>query len=292
MNILHKIRAISIYLLTTLAITVRIYGQQNIIHIGEIFTIHSEVLQEDREILISLPNEYSEDVNIKYPVIYLLDGSTHLRFTSGIVKFLSDIKKIPPMIVVGICNVDRMRDFTPPITSKSHGHHHDFPSSGGAEDFLTFISDELVPHVHTNYRADTLNILAGHSVGGLFTVHCLLNRKDLFAAYIAVSPSLWWNDSEVLKMATQCFEDAKRFNTKLYLTYGGVDGAKISPSCINFVKILRKKAPDNLKWKSKCLPDEEHRSTPLLSIYHGLEFIFSDWTPPASQERSEEKYKY
>ena len=143
-----------------------------------------------------------------------------------------------------------------------------------------------------HYRTDSFNILAGHSVGGLFTVHCLLDNPSLFNSYLAISPSLWWNGDEELKKAEEIFNSSNEFRANLFLAYGGLDGASVAPSCINFVKLLKKKAPVNFEWKSICLPNEEHKSTPLKSIYEGLVYSFRNWNPPANSKRNEDKYKY
>ena len=76
------------------------------------------------------------------------------------------------------------------------------------------------------------------------------------------------------------------------MAYGGIDGARVAPSCINFVKLLRKKAPHDLKWKAECLPNEMHKSTPLKSIYNGLEFFFSDWKEIPSNLMKENAFRY
>jgi len=268
---------------------------QEDINIGKIYTMKSEVLGEDREILISLPDGYEENSELTYPVIYLLDGSTHFRYTSGIVKFLSEIRLTPQMIVVGIRNVDRMRDFTTPmLESASDGshEHHIFTSGGGAENFMSFMDKELKKFVNEKFRTDSFQILAGHSVGGLFAINCMLNKPGLFKAYIAASPSLWWNNEESLDLATKRFSNTNGYDVKLYLAYGGIDGARVAPSCINFVKFLNKNAPCKLVWKAECLPDELHKTTPLKSIYNGLEFFYQDWQGNQSGKIKESSVKY
>lgn len=268
---------------------------QEDITIGKIFTIKSEILNEEREILISLPNGYEENKKISYPVIYLLDGSSHFRYTSGIIKFLSEIRKTPQIIVVGVRNVDRMRDFTTPLKSSASNdshEHHIISSNGGAYNFLSFLENELKVFIDENFRIDEFDILAGHSISGFFVIHCMVNNPELFDAYIAASPALWWNDEELLNLASDRFNNGERYDVKLYMAYGGIDGARIAPSCINFVKLLRKSAPARLKWKTDCLPNEIHRSTPLKSIYNGLEFFFIDWKVAPANTIKENTYKY
>ncbi|TFH66787.1 MAG: alpha/beta hydrolase [Gemmatimonadales bacterium] len=96
------------------------------------------------------------------------------------------------MIVVAIPNTgDRTRDLTPASETEHAGTG--FPTAGGADRFLGFLADELIPHIDSTYRTETFRVLVGHSIGGLFATHALLTRPDLFRGYVAISPILWWN---------------------------------------------------------------------------------------------------
>jgi predicted alpha/beta superfamily hydrolase len=85
--------------------------------IGERFKIHSNVLNENRTILVSLPKGYQKSKR-SYPVLYLLDAEFFFQQAVATVEFLSDWPEylrnqgIPQMIIVGIVNIDRNRDYT------------------------------------------------------------------------------------------------------------------------------------------------------------------------------------
>lgn len=132
--------------------------------IGKKETIESEILGEQRVINVYLPPNY-ENSNLNYPVLYLLDGGAHFLHGSASSQFLSRNGLIPQMIVVGILNVDRNRDFSPT-------HEERIPTSGGADNFLNFLNDELVPFVDEKYRTSEFNVLMGHSL----VVHLQLIR--------------------------------------------------------------------------------------------------------------------
>ena len=91
--------------------------------------------------------------------------------------------------MVGVVNVDRVRDLTP---EPGEADRKRYPSSGHADRFRRFLEEELVPYVDTHFRTQPFRILAGHSHGGLFAIHALLSG-DAFDAFIASSPSLYWN---------------------------------------------------------------------------------------------------
>ncbi|RZM06949.1 MAG: hypothetical protein EOO88_52570, partial [Pedobacter sp.] len=116
--------------------------------------LRSKVLSEDRTLWIHLPADYNSGKNT-YPVLYLLDGEGHFDYATQLVTFLSsyDRNRIPDMIVVGIVNVDRGRDFTP-VYSKSAGNRglSNATDTAGAGRFLHYIKKEVIPYIDTHYR--------------------------------------------------------------------------------------------------------------------------------------------
>jgi predicted alpha/beta superfamily hydrolase len=147
----------------------------------------SEVLGEERVVLVRTPPRYARGSE-RYPVLYLTDGDAHILHTSATVEFLARNGRMPEMIVVGITNTDRTRDLTP-TQAFDDAQTNPPRKSGGADKFLKFIETELVPLVESRYRTQPYRIFAGHSLGGLFAVHAMLARPDLFNALIADRPS-------------------------------------------------------------------------------------------------------
>ncbi len=141
-------------------------AQENKITIGERVRIHSKILNENRSILVYQPGEYLVKSYNRYPVLYLLDGTMQFNYAAAIVKYLSEMNRIPKMIVVGIENVDRTRDYTP--YTKTVEEQESYPTSGAADKFSLFIQKELVPFIDSLYRTQNYNILSGWSFGGLF----------------------------------------------------------------------------------------------------------------------------
>ncbi|MCK4561578.1 MAG: alpha/beta hydrolase, partial [Flavobacteriaceae bacterium] len=159
--------------------------------IGEKVEIQSEILKENRILNIYLPNGYSKDSIKEYPVIYLFDGSMDEDFIhiSGLVQFgsFSWINMVPETIVVGISNIDRVRDYTFHTDNKKHKKQ--FPTAGKSEVFIDFIEKELQPFIDKNYKTNTTKTLIGQSLGGLLATEILFKKPNLFDNYIIVSPS-------------------------------------------------------------------------------------------------------
>lgn len=70
-----------------------------------------------------------------------------------------------------------------------------WPKSGGADAFLKFLVEQLRPRIEKEVSINRQRqTLIGHSFGGLFVMHTLFTRPDAFQNYVAISPSVWWND--------------------------------------------------------------------------------------------------
>lgn len=240
--------------------------------IGEQFVLHSDVLNEDRAIHVTVPPGY-EFTPQKFPVIYLLDGPAHMVHTTGSKDVLARSNRMPQTIIVGIANTDRTRDLTPSPSANGR-----LPTSGGADNFLEFINTELIPFIDKNYRTEPYRVLIGHSFGGLFAVHTMATKPESFDAYIAISPSLQWASGEPVTEMSTFLEEHPDYNGFLYFTIASEGGA-MQASFDSLIDLLESKAPQTLHWDSQQLPDEDHGSTVLRSTYHGLKTLFSDWQP-------------
>jgi predicted alpha/beta superfamily hydrolase len=243
-------------------------------------TIKSGVLGEERVILVRTPPGY-ERGNERYPVLYMTDGDEQIAHTISTVAFLARNDRIPEMIIVGITNTDRTRDLTPTNASMPlpDGKAQPFPTSGGADKFLKFIETELIPNIESKYRVQPYRIFAGHSFGGLFAIHMMLSRPDLFNAYIAVSPSLFWDNEYELKRAEEFFKSHREWKKTLYLSLGNEPG-NIQTSFNRFNEILKQYQPKGFDWLSQQMMEEDHGSVVLRSHYAGLRKIFEGWQLP------------
>lgn len=258
--------------------------------IGKIKQIQSKVLNEERALFVYVPPGYDQSQE-KMPVLYVLDGEGNFFFSTAIVNFLFRTQTTPRMIVVGIPNTDRMRDFTPSQVAET-------PGSGGADNFLKFLQDELFPYVEQNYRTQPFKILCGHSLCGMFALYTLVTKPELFNAYIAISPYLMWDDELVIKQAESKLDKRLTMDKFLYITIG--DEPTYTNSLKKFTSLLKsvesKKIDTNLsgdknlpalppprfisplEWKFIEMKTESHGSIPFKSVYNGLEFIYSGWT--------------
>lgn len=240
-------------------------------------TIKSAVLGEERLALVRTPPDYDGN-NGRYPVLYMTDGAAHLNHTVSTIEFLTRSRRLPELIVVAIVNTDRTRDLTPTKAAlhNPNGQAVNFPTAGGADKFLQFIETELIPQIESNYRTRPYRIFAGHSFGGLLALHAFLNKTELFNAYIAVSPTMEWDDHLLARRAAEFFKDRKELNRTLYITLGNEGGAT-QIGFDRFKAILARQQAKHFVWDTALLPDEDHGTIVLPSHYYGLRKVFAGW---------------
>jgi len=242
-------------------------------------TIKSAVLGEDRLVLVRTPVGY-ETNKISYPVLYMTDGDSHINHTSSSIEFLSGNGRISDLIVVAVTNTDRTRDLTPvKSTTKNASGELQFPTSGGADNFLKFFETELIPQIEKQYRVQPYRIFAGHSLGGLFAIHAMITKPGLFNSYVAVSPSLQWENKEELKRAEDFLKNQKELKVTLFTSIGNETGG-ISESFDSFKEILSKTNIKDFSWQAERFADEDHGSVVLRSHYFGLRKVYEDWQAP------------
>jgi uncharacterized protein len=243
------------------------------------FSLKSTALGEDRVILVRTPVGY-ETNNVKYPVLYMTDGDAHMGHTASTIEFLVRNGRISDLIVVGVTNTDRTRDLTPAkSTDKNAAGELRFPTAGGADNFLKFFETELIPEIEKTYRTQPYRVFAGHSLGGLFAIHALITKPGLFNSYVAVSPSLQWENAEALKRAEDFLKNQKELNVTLFVSLGNEPGA-IGESFDKFRDALAKTNIKGFEWQAEKMSDEDHGSVVLRSHYFGLRKVYADWQAP------------
>lgn len=253
----------------------------------EKITVRSDVLGEDRMVLVWKPEGYARS-SLRYPVLYVLDAEYFFQQAVSAVQFLSELgyeggqHPIPEMLVVGVVNVDRERDFTPNHAPEQARGRLSFPTSGGAGPFREFLARELVPAVDSRYRTQPHRTLSGWSLGGLFTVCTYLEAPALFSRYLAISPSLWWDDSLVVRQTRRRLDSGDALSPKrLVVTLGALEGGDMGGSVRqNFVPLLTTRHRPAVDFSFVEIPGENHGHVPYKAYYDGLSAVYSDWLVP------------
>ncbi len=163
-------------------------------------TFKSEILNQEREILIYTPPQYSQKIHSRYDVFYVFDAQNRSFFdlTHSLIRLSHGLPK--DFIVVGISayqgmdqDYARNNDFLPVLKTERSKKRYG-PYSGNADNFLAFIHDELVPYIDETYRTLPTRTAVGHSLGGSFILYSMLNSPELFQNYMAISPNFAFED--------------------------------------------------------------------------------------------------
>jgi predicted alpha/beta superfamily hydrolase len=234
----------------------------------------SNILSEQRELLIHLPNNYHLNTNLKYPVLYLLDGQRNFAHAVGTLDLLNQSKMAQEMIVVGITNTQRTRDFTPTYDES----YNEWGISGDADKFLEFVEKELKPYVSKNYRTNGFDVLSGHSLGGLLSIYTLHTKPELFQGYFAFSPSLWWHKEVLFADAEKFFANTTPLNKFLYMNMGNEGGQMLS-GFERYSALLNSSNRKGFTFFSDLDTSESHNTTSLAGQSLAYQKLFSSLRP-------------
>ncbi|ALJ05005.1 hypothetical protein APS56_07655 [Pseudalgibacter alginicilyticus] len=276
-----------LYILIVCITVFKTFGQAKI-EIGEKHSFFSSVLDENRNYWIYLPPNYNDTIYApeKYPVVYFLDGERHFHSLTGIQDFLSigPYASLPHMIYVGVLTSEnRSRDLTPTEVSKPQTEKgFVFSNTGGNEKFLEFVASELIPEINKKYRTNGYKTLIGHSFGGLAVFNTLLTKPQLFNAYIAIDPSVWWDNEYILNKIRTELDDLNLKGKRLYIAQANNtaildDDIQIQKAIISVKKELEKHPNSLLKWTYRFFDDDDHGTVSLPSEYYGLRYIFEGY---------------
>ncbi len=243
--------------------------------------IQSAQLNEKRILNIYLPEGYTKNDTVRYPVVYLLDGSADEDFIHvvGLYQFNTFpwIKRVPKSIVVGIATVDRRRDFTYPTSIV--GDKKLYPTTGHSEKFIHFIQKELQPYIENKYKTTSSKTIIGQSLGGLLATEILFKNPELFNQYIIISPSIWWDNGSILNLSPAILSEGFKQKTDIYIGVGKeglVPG--INPSVMEVDANLLAEKIKLTKSKSVTvyfdyLPEEDHATVSHQAIYNALKLL-------------------
>ncbi len=239
----------------------------------QLLKIHSDIVNQDYDLYINLPANYS-DTSKGYPVVYLLDAQWDFSLVSAIYGEQYYDGFLPGLIIVGITwggdnpNYDtlRARDFTPI-------HLKPLDNFGNAPKFLEFIKNELVPFIDSKYRTDKNDrTLMGSSLGGLFTLYTLFNETNLFERYALTSPALKWGKGIINNYEANYSKNNSKLPAKLYTGIGEYE----DPSDFQkFTDKLKLRNYRDLEFMKQIIKGVGHSGGKAEGYTKGLQFVFT-----------------
>ncbi|MGX5201975.1 alpha/beta hydrolase [Aliikangiella sp. IMCC44632] len=240
--------------------------------------IESKHLSEIRPFHIQLPKSYYKNKLQDFPVLYVLDSDNLQRSATFTQNILASKQHIPEMIIVSVPHTgERTRDFSPYF-------RYNEQVNLGANQFMSFIKEELLPFIDKHYRTTNYRVLSGHSKSGLFVIHSLIQEQELFRARFAFSPSLH-HTPKLQQDIVSFLKSNSELNSYLYMNHGDSEFFKIKDAINLATKNFRELSPKGLRHRFDVSDVDGHQTTPHVGFHiafkdlykpHKLDFGYSD----------------
>lgn len=239
------------------------------------------------DVIITLPSGYLPEK--QYNVLYYLDAWWLQDLVTGCYRIKALSSPMEEVILVGISSVgkeenwhkQRNYDYTPSaysvekvgISMNGGGFDLNESTSGGADEFMSFFKEQIIPIVESEYKVEAASRgILGHSFGGLFGYYSFVKHPDLFAHYILLSPAVWWNGSELLK-EKEALERSKA--VKIFMVMGSNELRILKGPVVALADEIKSKNSENVQLEFKIYEDATHNSVLPRGIYDAFEWMYS-----------------
>lgn len=240
--------------------------------LGERITLESKVLGEPAWLNVWVPTPRGDNTADRYVVIYVLDGPESLMPTAAAVDALMWEEDMPPAIVVSVQHRRRERYYTPPVSSPP-AIPRGFTDIGGADTFIEFLAREAVPYVDAHYPTLPYRVLMGHSLGGLLVLHAMATQPSLFAGYVALDPSAWWDGRAVLVRLVNRLRASPMPIPRLIVAEGASDAVR--PAW----PVVRDAIGSRGISAYFAIPGESHTGMQYAGRHRALRALFAEYVP-------------
>ncbi len=256
------------FLLTLLLVSCQ--KEESIPFLSEEFSINSVPTGANYTIKVALPQDY-DPTNQTYATMYVLDGEENFIFVAENCARISRELSASNVLVVSIgYGRDRAMDYTPSDADQG---------GGGADQFMSFIIDELIPRIESDYAADTAResrSILGHSFGGLLGAYAFTNYNAVFGNYLMLSPSIWYDNEIILKMERENRSTIANRHQLVYLGLGELErGGRMLAPFEAFYLQLERNYP-GIALEKQLQPHLDHSGSKNPNILDGLHFYFQN----------------
>lgn len=237
--------------------------------------IQSKHFETERTIEIFVPEKVTKEKESQ--VIYVFDAQwkPYFQMVTSTINYLIEANEYPPCVIVGIHAENRSFELTP----ESVNDDWKVPSLGGAKKLEGHLRDEVFPYISENYVVSPFRVGIGHSLGGTFMLNSLVDAPDLFNAYIAVSPNLQLDESEISLKIQRNLKELKSENKFVYASIG-TEG-NVDQMFLPFLKDLNKEVTKlesaSFHWNCTIDSSYNHGTSPLAGIHKGLLTLSDLW---------------
>jgi predicted alpha/beta superfamily hydrolase len=233
------------------------------------------------QLSVGLPASYAKETARRYPVVYVTDGYWDFEKLDAIRGALVFDKVTPEFIIVGLGYAGEGLDYgTLRGWELSPVPFGDDPNTGHAAQFLATIETEIIPFVEREYRADPAHrVLAGASLGGLFTLYSMYSRPHLFSAWVAVTPAVALNDGWLLGYEEKFAEAGGQLKGRLFVSMGENETPGYLSAILRYNSRLAARRYPDIAYQFRIIDGERHAGMQLESYTRGLRFVFAPLAP-------------
>jgi len=262
--------------------------------------VQAEGYPWSHQVTIALPKTYGVEPDRRYPVLWVTDPATKFDLVATTVSNLLYTGEVPEMIVVGVGSDPQLpfQDFTT-RRLMDFGAREDWtftgmvesPTSpfrtgpgGGADDFLALLVDTIRPPLAAEFRTDPeINVLSGHSGGGVFAAYTLLTRPDAFTHYLCASAPATAMDFLLFELEDRYAATHEDLPARVHIVVGekehlepGMVELDLFGSTARLARALHLRHYPSLDLSFQVIPGERHVSMQSAGMLEGLRALFRD----------------
>jgi len=232
---------------------------------------------------VGLPGSYGKETNKKYPVVYVTDGYWDFQKINGLYGSLVYDKVVPEFITVGIGypgNFDEMNYGDLRWWELSPVPFAGQPAAGHAAEFLQSIEQEIIPYIEREFRVDpSFRVMAGASLGGLFTLYAMYTKAELFQGYVALTPAVVLGNEWLLGYDDAFAAKKRPLNARLFVAYGGDEAPGFVSSILRYNQRISCRKHPGWAYQFRVVDGERHAGMQHEGYSRGLRWVFAPLAP-------------
>jgi len=217
-----------------------------------------------RNAYIYVPQEFEENPDVRYPVLYMFDG--HNVFFDedatygkswGMAKFVEETQL--PMIIAAVeCNHSpnngRLSEYSPfsfenPELGRIRGRGHTT---------MKWLVNTFKPYIDEHFPAlpdREYTFIAGSSMGGLMSLYAVMAYNHVFSRAAALSPSIWFAPRQLDRML---YTSPIQPDTVVYMDYGSRELSFHDNMKRQFAKVTSILLDRGVMLESRIVPGGNH----------------------------------
>lgn len=211
------------------------------------------------------------------PLLLVLDGDDQFAAACEALDGLRAEKALEAVTLVGVGYGGSYRS---PANRRVRDYTHSQPAdepmeAGGAETFLAFLENTLLPHLSERFVFPMDSVgLGGHSLGSLLGLYALAQPRTLFSRFLVSSPSIWWDNRSILRDISAAGR-AEITPRKAFLSIGEED----TPSMLGDLELLehqlQREPVAGLYHVVRRFPGKDHYNVLTQAYAEGLRWLYA-----------------